>query len=106
MVAKEGSYSLPLEIFTCKTVHTMKLGSGFAIDFIPADALLPALKTLLLDSVRFFNDFGGRCAFQALVSASPVLEELVMDGIEWESWRWSSAVSSPILQRLTIRRQV
>uniref|UniRef100_A0A1J3H1Y5 F-box/LRR-repeat protein n=1 Tax=Noccaea caerulescens TaxID=107243 RepID=A0A1J3H1Y5_NOCCA len=55
-VIKEGYYSLPLEIFTCKTVEKMKLGSGFAIDFLPADALLPALKTLSLDS------------FQALVS--------------------------------------
>lgn len=58
---KQG-YSLPFEVFTCKTVAKLKIGSGFTIDILPKDALLPALKTLFLDSIRFF-DFG-RCAIQ------------------------------------------
>ncbi|VVB06119.1 unnamed protein product [Arabis nemorensis] len=78
-VADQGGYSLPLEVFTCKTVARMKLGSGFAIDFLPADAFLPALKTLVLDTVMFCG-FDGRCAFKTLLSASHVLEELVIDG--------------------------
>ncbi|ESQ46929.1 hypothetical protein EUTSA_v10027744mg [Eutrema salsugineum] len=103
-VLREGYYSLPFDVFTCKTVSEMKLGSGFVVDFLPADASLPALKTLFLDSVQF-HDSGGRCAFKTLLSASPVLEELVMDGIELERWKWSCTVSSPTLQRLTIRRR-
>ncbi|VVB06398.1 unnamed protein product [Arabis nemorensis] len=95
-------YSLPLEVFTCKTVEKLTLGSDFAIDILPNDALLPALKSLFLDSIRFY-DFG---AFTTLLSASPLLEELVMDGIEFERWKWSWTVSSPTLRRLTIRRQV
>ncbi|XP_019101747.1 PREDICTED: F-box protein At3g62430-like [Camelina sativa] len=95
-------YSLPSEIFTCKSVVKMKLGSGFVIDIIPSNALLPALKTLLLDSVRF--DGIGGCAFTRLLSACPVLEELVIDGFNCELWNWSHTVSSQILRRLTIRR--
>ncbi|XP_010468953.1 PREDICTED: F-box protein At3g62430 [Camelina sativa] len=98
----EGDYSLPSEIFTCKSVVKMKLGSGFVIDSLTKNALLPALKTLLLDSVRF-NDTSG-CAFTRLLSACPVLEELVIDGFNCERWNWSHTVYSQILRRLTIRR--
>ncbi|XP_019082847.1 PREDICTED: F-box protein At3g62430-like [Camelina sativa] len=98
----QGDYSLPSEIFTCKSVVKMKLGSGFVIDSLPKNALLPALKTLLLDSVRF-NDTVG-CAFTRLLSACPVLEELVIDGFNCERWNWSHIVCSQTLRRLTIRR--
>lgn len=100
---KQG-YSLPFEVFTCETVTKLSLGSDFVIDFLPKDAFLPALKSLILDSVRFF-DFGG-CAFGTLLSASPILEVLVIDSVEWERWKWSRTVSSPSLQRLSIRRKV
>ncbi|ESQ46932.1 hypothetical protein EUTSA_v10027779mg [Eutrema salsugineum] len=102
---RKGYHSLPFEVFTCKTVAEMKLGSGLVVDFLPADASLPALKTLFLDSVRFHDSGGGRCTFNTLLSASPLLEELVMDSIQWERWKWSCTVSSPTLQRLTIRRK-
>ncbi|XP_019101750.1 PREDICTED: F-box protein At3g62430-like [Camelina sativa] len=98
----QGDYSLPCEIFTCKSVVKMKLGSGFVIDILPSNALLPALKTLLLDSVRF-NDTSG-CAFTRLLSACPVLEELVIDGFNCERWNWSHTVCSQTLRRLTMRR--
>ncbi|CAD5326545.1 unnamed protein product [Arabidopsis thaliana] len=96
-----GDYSLPSEIFTCKSVVKMKLGSGFVIEILPKNAWLPALKTLLLDSVRF-NDAGG-CAFTRLLSACSVLEELVIDGYNCELWNWYRTVSSLTLKRLTIR---
>ncbi|XP_010431708.1 PREDICTED: F-box protein At3g62430-like [Camelina sativa] len=98
----QGDYSLPSEIFTCKSVVKLKLGSGFVIDSLPKNALLPALKTLLLESVRFDGLDG--CAFQRLLSACPVLEELVIDGFNCEFWNWSRTVYSLTLKRLTIRR--
>ncbi|KFK35038.1 hypothetical protein AALP_AA5G226000 [Arabis alpina] len=103
-VADQGGYSLPLEVFNCKTVAKMSLEHGFVIDLLPVDAFLPALKTLFLDNVRFY-DFGGRCAFKTLLAASPVLEELCIYGIELERWKWSCSVSSPTLQCLTIKRR-
>ncbi|KFK33098.1 hypothetical protein AALP_AA6G330900 [Arabis alpina] len=103
-VHEPRNYSLPSEVFTCKTVVKMDLRCGFAIELLPEDAFLPSLKTLFLESVQFY-DSDGCCAFQTLLSASPVLEELVIDNIEWERWKWSSIVSSPTLQRLTIRRE-
>ncbi|EFH54694.1 hypothetical protein ARALYDRAFT_907781 [Arabidopsis lyrata subsp. lyrata] len=100
----KGDYSLPFEIFTCQSVVKLKLGSGFVIDILPKNALLPALKTLLLDSVRFEFDNTGGCAFTRLLSACPVLEELIIDGFNCELWNWSHTVYSRILKRLTIRR--
>ncbi|KAL0725105.1 hypothetical protein Bca4012_039704 [Brassica carinata] len=103
-VDREEHYSLPTHVFTCKTVSTMKLGSGFVIEALPADVSLPALKSLFLDSVRFLGGVDGRyCAFKTLLSASPVLRELVMNGNEWG--KWCRTVSSTTLQRLTIRRE-
>ncbi|EOA24068.1 hypothetical protein CARUB_v10017287mg [Capsella rubella] len=101
-ISVQGDYSLPFQIFTCKTVVKLKLGSGFVIGILPQNALLPSLKTLLLDSVRFDGLDG--CAFQRLLSACPVLEELVIDGFNCEFWKWSRTVYSLTLKRLTIRR--
>ncbi|KAJ4902510.1 F-box/LRR-repeat protein [Raphanus sativus] len=81
----------------------MRLESGFVIEaLLPPDVFLPALKSLFLDSVRFF---GRCCSFKTILSRSPVLEELVMDGVEFERWNWCSTVSSTTLRRLTIRRR-
>jgi hypothetical protein len=97
-------YKLPFEVFTCKKVVKLKLGSDFVIDNIPKNALLPALKTLFLDKVRFIDKSGG-CAFTRLVSACPVLEDLVIYRNNREDWEWSRIVSSKILKKLTIRRE-
>ncbi|CAH8355909.1 unnamed protein product, partial [Eruca vesicaria subsp. sativa] len=86
-------------------VSTVKLGSGFVIKLLPTDVSLPALKSLFLDSVRFHGFDGRCCSFKTLLSQSPALEELVMDGMEWERWRWCSTVSSKTLQRLTLQRR-
>lgn len=102
-VPKKGHYSLPRDVFTCETVSTMRLESGSVIEaLLPRDVFLPALKSLFLDSVRFF---GRCCSFKTILSRSPVLEELVMDGVEFERWNWCSTVSSTTLRRLTIRRR-
>ncbi|VVB06620.1 unnamed protein product [Arabis nemorensis] len=99
---KQG-YSLPFEVFTCKTVVKLSLGFRFSIDMIPENALLPSLKTLSLNDLKFF-EFGGNCAFQTLLAACPVLEELFLSDVNWEQWKWSRTVSSLSLKRLTIIR--
>ncbi|EOA25385.1 hypothetical protein CARUB_v10018716mg [Capsella rubella] len=98
----EEGYALPSEVFTCKKVVKLRLGSGFVIENIPKEALFPSLKDLLLDRV-IFNDTNGDCAFTKLVSACPVLEELVIYRNKNDDWKWSRVVSSQILKRLTIR---
>ncbi|CAH8269106.1 unnamed protein product [Arabidopsis lyrata] len=96
-------YSLPLEVFTCKTLVKLELGGnygGFVIDVVPENAFLPALETLVLTYIRF-KDLRG-CVFEKLLSACLVLKELVIENMEWERWKWSGNLSSPSLQRLTI----
>ncbi|KFK34657.1 hypothetical protein AALP_AA5G174500 [Arabis alpina] len=95
-------YSLPFEVFTCKTVVKLKLGNNFVINALPNNASLPALETLILDHLRFKDRYG--CAFEKLLSACIVLKELTINGMEWECWKWSGNVSSPTLQRLIIHR--
>ncbi|KAG2298246.1 hypothetical protein Bca52824_034718 [Brassica carinata] len=66
---------LPSEIFACKTLVELKL-TGFCIKELPDDALLSALKKLFLKSVQFDMSLCHVCAFEKLLSACPVLEEL------------------------------
>ncbi|XP_019100424.1 PREDICTED: F-box/LRR-repeat protein At3g58980-like [Camelina sativa] len=95
---------LPLEFFTCKTLKKLKLGRDIVISVLPQNALLPSLETLVLDSVRFCNPVD--CAFKAFLSACPVLKELIIDGVCWETCEWSGIMSSQSLQRLTIGREL
>ncbi|EOA24481.1 hypothetical protein CARUB_v10017738mg [Capsella rubella] len=100
----DNGYILPLEIFTCKTLNKLKLGREIVISLLPQNALLPSLKTLIFESVWFCNL--DDCAFQAFLLACPVLKELTIDGMYWETWKWSGIVSSRSLQRLTIGREL
>lgn len=104
-IITKSEFSLPLEVFSCKTLVKLKLGKGFGIAMVPENASLPALKTLFLDCVRFYDHRHG-CSFEALVSACHVLEELAIVGEHWEHWKWCRTVSSPTLQRLTIDCEV
>lgn len=98
-----NEFSLPSEIFTCKTIVTLKLDFGFYFDLLPPEkAFLPAVETLSLSGVRFNEHHG--CSFKRLLSACPVLVELLLHEIKWEYWEWSRTVSSPTLKRLTIKR--
>lgn len=98
----EKGYSLPPELFTSKTLAKLTLGKGFEIEALPRDAFLPALQTLVLDSVRFFSLRG--CAFQGLLSASPELRELVIAAMCLEHWEWSGILSSQSLRRISMGR--
>ena len=48
--------TMPLEIFTCKTIVKLKLGSLVKFAMVPENAYLPSLKTL------FFFVFGSLVA--------------------------------------------
>ncbi|KAL0815831.1 hypothetical protein Bca101_072275 [Brassica carinata] len=49
-----------------------------------------------------FNDLRG-CAFEKLLSACPVLEELTIFGMRWQHPKWSGKLCIPTLQRLIIQ---
>lgn len=88
--------SLLFEVFACKTLVKLKL-NRFEIPMLPENASLPALKSLSLYYVRFYN----LEAFEKLISACPLLVELTMDYIAWELWKCSHILSCPTLKRLT-----
>ncbi|KAF3608031.1 hypothetical protein DY000_02051643 [Brassica cretica] len=96
----DDAADLPREVFTCKTLVELKL-TGFCIKELPEDASLPALKKLFLNSVQFDSLPPHVCAFGKLLSACPVLEELVLDDLRWDLWKWSRSLSSPSLRKLT-----
>ncbi|KAG7561375.1 F-box domain [Arabidopsis thaliana x Arabidopsis arenosa] len=98
-VLARGRTPLPLAVFTCKTLVKLKLGRGFVIPMVPESASLPALKSLFLDCIRFDNH---GYAFEALLSACRVLEQLLIRGMDFEDWEWCRTVSSATLKRLTI----
>ncbi|WZY96592.1 hypothetical protein YC2023_063514 [Brassica napus] len=91
---------LPCEVFTCNTLVELKL-TEFCMKELPEDASLPALKKLFLKSIEF--DSLQLCAFGKLLSACPVLEELVLDDLRWDLWKWSRSVFSPSLRKLTFK---
>ncbi|XP_010451121.1 PREDICTED: F-box protein At4g22280-like [Camelina sativa] len=90
---------VPLEMFTCKTLVELKLSEGFDA-LIPDDVSLPSLKTLCLTTVCCYNSDG--CAFEKLLSACRVLEELFISGRSWQRRKCCSTVSSLTLKKLTI----
>lgn len=88
--------TMPLEIFTCKTIVKLKLGSVVKFAMVPENASLPSLKTLFLFRVRFPG-----CEFEALLSACPVLEELTLRGCPWVA-KQCLTISCTTLERLTL----
>ncbi|VVA97931.1 unnamed protein product [Arabis nemorensis] len=91
---REENINLPLEIFTCKTIVRLKIGSLIEI---AKDASLPALKSLFLHCVWF----SGR-EVETYISACHVLEELTILGeTNWGSEQCRK-VSCPTLERLTL----
>lgn len=88
--------TMPLEIFTCKTIVKLKLGSLVKFAMVPENAYLPSLKTLFLFRVRFSG-----FEFEALLSACPVLEELTLLGCPWYA-RQCLTISCTTLERLTL----
>ncbi|XP_021732057.1 F-box protein At4g22280-like [Chenopodium quinoa] len=85
---------LPLSLFVCETLVSLKIGGEFEMKF-PA-CLLPHLKTLQLHSVTFSE----ACSLNRLISGCPVLEDLVLAG----SWQYVETIniSCPWLTSLTM----
>ncbi|KAG2328967.1 hypothetical protein Bca4012_021415 [Brassica carinata] len=65
---------LPCNLFTSKSLVILKLVGEILLD-VPRMVSLPSLKTLKLQSVRYFRDE----TLQRLLSNCPVLEDLVVD---------------------------
>ncbi|CAN6898113.1 unnamed protein product [Brassica oleracea] len=65
---------LPSNLFTCKSLVILKLVGEILLD-VPRVVSLPSLKTLKLQSVRYFDEE----TFQWLLSNCPILEDLEVD---------------------------
>ncbi|XP_018486613.1 FBD-associated F-box protein At4g10400 isoform X2 [Raphanus sativus] len=89
---------LPSDLFTCKSLAILKLAGEILLD-VPGGVSLPSLKTLKLQSVRYFNEE----TLQRLLSNCPVLEDLVVDLREFdEESAGKLTVAVPSLQSLSI----
>lgn len=70
-VKLEESDTLPCEIFKCKSLEVLKLGTGFHLN-VPESAVLPNLKALDLQFIEIIDD----ASIRKLLSSCPVLEYL------------------------------
>ncbi|XP_042757525.1 F-box/LRR-repeat protein At3g59200-like [Lactuca sativa] len=97
---------LPLSLFTCKTLTTLRLAIGgcdsdvLNVPTIPSGVTLPCLKTL---DIRVFNEpFVNVCK---LIYACPILESLSLS-LEKRRWREDNQEYSfniPTLKRFELR---
>ncbi|KAK6157986.1 hypothetical protein DH2020_005300 [Rehmannia glutinosa] len=93
---------LPQCIFTCKTLVDMRLrGCYLGSLYFHVIISLPSLKKLHLSSVKFGNSYRNLMHF---LSGSPVLEELIIDGIvDYDTC--SYIICSPSIKRLMLNLQ-
>ncbi|KAJ0246968.1 FBD domain-containing protein [Hirschfeldia incana] len=87
---------LPSNLYTCNSLVVLKLDGGFLLD-LPTTVSLPSLRTLKLQSVRYFS----YKTLPLLLSKCPVLEDLVVDLREDDTPRYL-VVSVPSLQSLSL----
>ncbi|XP_018490205.1 FBD-associated F-box protein At4g10400-like [Raphanus sativus] len=87
---------LPSNMYICKSLVVLKLGGDILLD-VPRMVSLPSLKTMKLQSVRFFNEE----TLQRLLSSCPILEDLVVDLREDDTTR-KLTVAVPSLQSLSL----
>ncbi|KAL1195188.1 putative FBD-associated F-box protein [Cardamine amara subsp. amara] len=80
---KENAIILPINLYTCKSLVTLKLeGIQILVD-VPGIACLPSLKTLQLHSVKYSNED----SLRLLLSYCPLLEELSIERHEKDQLR-------------------
>ena len=89
---------LPSNLFTCKSLVVLKLVGEILLD-VPRVVALPSLKTLKIQSVRYFDEE----TLQRLLSNCPILEDLVVDlrDYDYES-AGQLTVAVPNLQSLSL----
>ncbi|EOA23357.1 hypothetical protein CARUB_v10019536mg [Capsella rubella] len=99
LLLSSQKYSLPSSIFrNSHNLIKLKLGCGRLGILFQRGFIFTNLRTLHLNSIEFNPNYG---SIDRLLSKCPMLEELIVNCINWH--RWSSAsVSSPTLKRLTI----
>ncbi|CAF2111811.1 unnamed protein product [Brassica napus] len=89
-------FVLPSNLYACKSLVVLKLGGDILLD-VPTMASLPSLKTMELQSVRYFSDK----TLPLLLSKCPLLEDLVVDLREDDTPRYLGVVV-PSLQSLSL----
>ncbi|CAN6904396.1 unnamed protein product [Brassica oleracea] len=89
-------FVLPSNLYACKSLVVLKLGGDILLD-VPTMASLPSLKTMKLQSVRYFSDK----TLPLLLSKCPLLEDLVVDLREDDTPRYLGVVV-PSLQSLSL----
>ncbi|ESQ47200.1 hypothetical protein EUTSA_v10028332mg [Eutrema salsugineum] len=87
---------LPSNLYTCKTLVTLKLRRRILVD-VPRVVCLPCLKTLHLQDVRYSSED----SLQRLLSNCSVLEDLLVKGCEDDNMR-KFIVIVPSLKRLKL----
>ncbi|XP_023635365.1 putative F-box protein At5g38390 [Capsella rubella] len=85
------------KVFKNKKLVKLGLGYWFDICLMDESIFLPALKTLVLESVRVSAD-----TFEILLHALPALEELVLKYVNWKDMNVTVTISSASLKSLTI----
>ncbi|KAG5554261.1 hypothetical protein RHGRI_011954 [Rhododendron griersonianum] len=73
-VKHSTNHVLPRDLFSCRTLVVLKLGTEFMLN-VPVSVWLPSLKILHLDSVKFSDGV----SIKRLLLGCPVLDELSMN---------------------------
>ncbi|CDY41221.1 BnaC08g26370D [Brassica napus] len=89
---------LPSNLFTCKSLVILKLVGEILLD-VPRVVSLPSLKTLKLQSVRYFDEE----TLLRLLSNCPILEDLVVDLRDYDyDYTGKLSIVVPSLQSLSL----
>uniref|UniRef100_A0A1J3IPY2 F-box protein n=1 Tax=Noccaea caerulescens TaxID=107243 RepID=A0A1J3IPY2_NOCCA len=89
-------FILPLNVFTSKTLVNLRIGARIRLSQSPSDSVSPMVKSLVLDSVAFWDS---KLGFQPILSAFPALQSLrIHESNKWNYWNGS--ISSRTLKKL------
>ncbi|GMI65335.1 hypothetical protein like AT3G59200 [Hibiscus trionum] len=89
-------FTLPCSLFTCRTLVSLKLETGFVLD-VPKGVHFPNLETLHLYKVKFLNDNSATTLF----SGCNALQDVIIEKCNMKNMS-SFNISHHSLKRLTI----
>ncbi|KAG5554262.1 hypothetical protein RHGRI_011955 [Rhododendron griersonianum] len=98
-VKHSTDHVLPWDLFSCRTLVVLKLGTKFLLN-VPASVCLPSLKILHLDSVKFSDDD----SVKRLLVGCPMLDELGMNECVGKD-ACVIHICAPVLTKLRYRRE-